>query len=274
MLSSRGVDVDLAGKEYWGAAWEAAPLPKAIDPDSRELWNHVSRRFHQLFTEVFRSTSTRGSRLLEIGCARSPWLPYFAQRFGFAVTGLDYSEVGVEQTRRVLRNEGVDGQVVLADFLTPPDAMLRSFDVVVSFGVVEHFRDTAAAIAAAARFLKPGGLLITEVPNMVGSVGWVTQMLNRPVYDIHVPLGREALEAATRRAGLEVQRCEYVVFVNFGICNLNGLPVDTLTWKLKRRLLQALTLVTGAAWILEERARWVRPGRLSAGYVISVGRQR
>jgi cyclopropane fatty-acyl-phospholipid synthase-like methyltransferase len=39
----------------------------------------------------FKEYHCAASRLLEIGCARSAWLPYFAQEFGIDVSGLDYS---------------------------------------------------------------------------------------------------------------------------------------------------------------------------------------
>ncbi|WP_437830178.1 methyltransferase domain-containing protein [Sorangium sp. So ce1153] len=36
-------------------------------------------------------------------------------------------------------------------------------DAVVSPGVVEHFEDTAGCLRACARYLRPGGPIITEV---------------------------------------------------------------------------------------------------------------
>lgn len=54
---------------------------------------------------------------LEIGCARSRWLPYFAKEFGFEVSGIDYSEVGSQQATQILFNEGVQGNIVFADSL-------------------------------------------------------------------------------------------------------------------------------------------------------------
>jgi SAM-dependent methyltransferase len=61
----------------------------------------------------------------------------------------------------VLDAAGVPGEIVCADLFAPPPHLLAQFDVVVSFGVVEHFDDTAACVAACARLVKPGGLMVT-----------------------------------------------------------------------------------------------------------------
>ncbi len=80
---------DKAGKAYWSSTWEKSALPPAIDPYDRVRGNFVVRHFHSLFSELFSESDTRGASLLEIGCARSVWLPYFAKQFGFKVSGID-----------------------------------------------------------------------------------------------------------------------------------------------------------------------------------------
>ena len=95
--------MDKAGKAYWDQRWKDGPLPKAVNPRQRGLNNYVHRKFHEYFTSIFSSFDTKGKKLLEVGCARSAWLPYFANEFGFEVWGVDYSESGCEQARRILQ---------------------------------------------------------------------------------------------------------------------------------------------------------------------------
>ena len=115
-------------------------LPAPVDPRDKTLSNYVARKFHELFTRVL----PRGHnvRLLEVGCARSRWLPYFAAEHGYEVTGLDYSTMGCEQARQILAAAGVEGRIVEGDLFSPPEDLLEAFDVVISFGLVEHFDDT------------------------------------------------------------------------------------------------------------------------------------
>jgi 2-polyprenyl-3-methyl-5-hydroxy-6-metoxy-1,4-benzoquinol methylase len=264
---------DLAGREYWDQAWEAEPLPQPVDPEEPGARNYVRRRYDRLFREVFHGLP-ENSRLLEIGAARSPWLPYFARRFGMRVTGLDYSPAGCEQARDVLAGAGVNGDVVCTDLFAPPDGLLGQFDALVSFGVVEHFDDTAAVLRAFGRYLRPGGVMVTFVPNMTGLTGLLQRRLNRPVYDVHVPLDRSALERAHTDAGLVVDRCRYLLGANPGVVNLSGVPSRTPGWFLKKGLLWGLSRLARTWWWIEARTGAEGANRLTSPYVVCVARRR
>lgn len=258
---------EIVEKTYWDEAWRMTPLPKGLNPRAGKTRNYVNRRFHEEFQARFSRIDTKGKRLLEIGCARSIWLPYFAKEFGFDVYGVDYSEVGCRQALKMVRNEGGDGKVLCADFFSTSCFKPESFDVVVSFGLVEHFQDTAACIAALSGFLKPGGLMITNIPNMFGAVGFFQKMINRPVYELHVPVDQKRLFQAHVSSGLEILACDYFLFINFGVCNLNGVSRNSLGWVLKKGLLTFLSQFSLAVWFLEEQFGSLRSSRFMAPYI-------
>ena len=262
-------DMDRAGRSYWDQVWQGQPLPAAIDPRDTGLRNHVERRFHEFFASAFAERQTAGQALLEVGGGRSRWLPYFAKEFGFNVTGIDYSPIGCEQGEAILRNAGVGGSVILANFFTPPQEMLGAYDVVVSFGVIEHFEDTESCVASLARFLKPGGLMITSIPNLVGGVGWIQRRVCRSIYDMHVPLDREALRTAHERAGLSVRSCDYLVSGDLSVMNLS-------CWSGSRfygTMLRLSFMASLAAWFLDEKNLMIRPNRWTSRYVICSARK-
>lgn len=261
---------DRAGVKYWNRQWMTGDLPPPVDPAGASIWNHVNLRFHAWFAEQLGETGTRGKRLLEIGCARSPWLTYFARQYGFDITGIDYSDDGVRLARALLARDGIAGDIVHADMFDPPAELIAAFDVVTSFGVMEHFDDTARALAAASRFLRPGGLLLTEVPNLVGLNGWLQKLLDRRVYDLHVALDCERLRAAHETSGLEVLRCDYVVLTQFGACNVNLLE-PSVRRTVAERFLFGLKVASSVMWRLENRLH-LRPGRLTAGYLLTAAR--
>jgi 2-polyprenyl-3-methyl-5-hydroxy-6-metoxy-1,4-benzoquinol methylase len=128
-------------------------------------------------------------------------LPFLAVRYSLSVTGLDYTKAGCESARRVLQHNGVVGRIVLADLFDPPNDLLVTFDAVVSFGVVEHFDDTASAMKSVSEFCRPGGFVITSVPTMRGIYGLVYRLFNRPVYRLHHPLSRDAPPRRMSRLG-------------------------------------------------------------------------
>jgi 2-polyprenyl-3-methyl-5-hydroxy-6-metoxy-1,4-benzoquinol methylase len=265
--SVRPIDEDKAGHKYWDRVWADEYLPEAINPRLSGVRNYYKRRVDELLRQVFSSTETKGKKLLEIGCAKSAWLPYFAKEFGFDVYGLDYSEVGCEQERRVLAEAGVQGEIIYSDFFTPPPDILGVFDVVYSAGVAEHFQDTAQCIAAFAAFLKPGGLLLTFIPNMTGANGLVQKVVNRQIYDIHVPLTADDLRDAHLRAGLKVVSCDYFLSTNFLVSNAGD------SNSLKRLLLAGLGAVSGVTWALESYTMRLPATALFSPYVVCVARK-
>jgi len=272
-LNERARDArdDLAGQNYWDQTWSAEVLPPRLDP-SRIGWrNHVEREFHRELTAAFGELRTP-RRLLEIGCARSTFLPYLAHEFGFQVEGLDYSEVGAMQARRLLAREGISGSVTCADMFAPPPALLERFDVVVSFGVMEHFRDTSDALRAASRFLVPGGLLVTFVPNLAGVTGWLQKRMNPAVYAIHNPLDLRQLGAATTRAGLALVASRYVASSNFGVVSLAGVE-SAAGYGAKRGVHRLACAASVAGWLVDEHVIAIPRTRAFSGYVLAVGRK-
>jgi 2-polyprenyl-3-methyl-5-hydroxy-6-metoxy-1,4-benzoquinol methylase len=257
-----------ASKEYWESQWLEGQLPRQINPRDHSLKNHVELKFDSLFRQVF--TADQGLRdtpnLLEIGCARSAWLPYFSKELGFCVAGIDYSPVGCSQARAILAMEGVNGNITLGDISSAPSHLLNRFSNVVSFGVVEHFEATHECLRSCGAFLKPGGTMVTMIPNMNGLVGLLQKWLGREVYDVHVPLDANALRQAHEVAGLKVLRCEYFCFLNFGVLNLNRIRQSFLGLWLSR----ILNAISAATWILERMGVRLPANKMTSPYVICV----
>src|SRR5688572_27478744 len=186
---------DRAGRDYWQNTWAHTPLARTIDPSVAGIRAYLDRRFDSLFERYLRNIPEK-SKLIEVGCANSGWLPYFAKKFGFEISGLDYSPLGCQQTREILEREGLRGDVFCTDLFHPPDKILGSFDIAVSLGLVEHFENTSSPVAAIADLVRPGGLVLTTVPNLAGVLGPLQRLLNRAVFDAHLPLTADALAQA------------------------------------------------------------------------------
>lgn len=261
---------DKAGKQYWNDSWIASEIPCPIDPHKLGVNNYTNRRFHEYFCQKFLGRKNQGLKLLEIGSARSAWLPYFAKEFGFKVYGIDYSEIGCQQARQVLAKAAVEGEIICANFFDPPKNMLGLFDVVVSFGVAEHFTDTTACIAKFSQFLKPEGILITIIPNLTGLIGVLQKSLNKKVYDIHVPLNIRDLSLAHLQANLSVVECRYFISLNLGIINLNGLEANKLETRLKVFAQLYLSRLSKLIWLIESAFREFPQTALFSSYIICV----
>jgi cyclopropane fatty-acyl-phospholipid synthase-like methyltransferase len=102
-------------------------------------------------------------RVLELGCGPGLALAAAAERASQGrVTGVDHSEVMIEQARRRLRKLGLErgvelrlGGVETLEFLPGP------YDKVLSINLVQFVPDTARLFAALHALLAPGGRVAT-----------------------------------------------------------------------------------------------------------------
>jgi ubiquinone/menaquinone biosynthesis C-methylase UbiE len=106
-------------------------------------------------------------RFLEAGCGASATAFNLAKR-GWQVAGLDLSEAALAAARSAFESNGLSGEFHAGDVREIPwDA--DSFDLLYAGGVVEHFRETDAALREFARVLVPGGVAVVTVPALTFS---------------------------------------------------------------------------------------------------------
>lgn len=113
--------------------------------------------------------------------------------------------------------------------------------------------------------------MITIVPNMSGWAGTVQKFLNRPVFDIHVPMDVVVLDDAHKRAGLMVSQSGYLCAINFGLVNLDG-TTDVMLMRVAKRLFTKMLIGLSALvwWIEDHSALRLRPNRLTSPYIACV----
>lgn len=263
---------DKAGRDYWDETWAVLGEPQLIDIANTSLANEVNIQLHRFFTSMFAGADLSGKRVLEIGCARSVWLPYFALQHGLEIWGLDYSEDGCRQEELLLSKAGVHGTVIHADLFQPPSDMRGAFDYVISFGVVEHFTDPSTCIRAMAAYLKPGGTMMTLIPNMNGLTGMAQRLLDKDVFDIHVPIDDKELALLHEKSDLDVKSSEYFLSTNFYVVNIanrrRGLK------KLVRIVYGVLGRISMLTWWLERKIGSLPRRKLGSPYVICVAEKR
>lgn len=228
--------------DYWEDTWANKDVPDAIDPHQDAPENHYYRVMHSLITSALGAYCPPGARLIEIGCGGSRWLPYFHREFGYDISGIDYTVAGIRLSQAILDRAGIGGRVVQGDLFEPPPEWINRFDVVVSFGLVEHFENTAQVITACTRYLRPSGRIITLVPTMRGLYGLAYRLLRPSVYRKHIPHSRETLAQAHMDAGLNIISCNYVLGlpgiisapISSGLFSGMAFAASRLYWKLER----------------------------------------
>jgi len=256
--------IDKAGTSYWDDNWSQIEFPKPFVHTDNSLDNYINLQFHQYIQKVL--GDKKGCSVLEIGCANSIWPLYFYQYFDAKIYGLDYSEVGCDRSRAILEYYKIPGEIYCANLFSPPTDLLQKFDLVVSFGVVEHFENTADCLKSCAAFVKPGGYLLTFIPNMPGIVGWIQKYVDRAVYDVHMPLTQKKLIEAHEQSHLILKECEYFMSINLSTVNSGAFSKHPYN----KYLRHALSVPSKIFWIFERLGLRIPKNRFTSPYIVSL----
>lgn len=146
------------------------------DPTKAEIWDRVwAERMDldvyppvtDIASEIARVVpDVRGLKIIEIGAGTGRTSIELARR-GAEVTILDISERSLELAKKFAEKADPQTQkqlhYLLADGLNP-GLESESFDILFHQGLLEHFRNPFPLLQANRRLLRPGGLIVVDVP--------------------------------------------------------------------------------------------------------------
>ena len=182
------------------------------DPRLPDLLKRRDHAFAALFDRLLPRTGRPA--VLELGCGASQWLPYLALYKRCDVTGLDYEATAASLTVANLRGAGADGTILCRDaFDTTVNADLAGrFDLVYSTGLVEHFEDVVPRLRAIKTYVRPGGFVLTTVPNLQG-VNWLLQRFGDVrILETHIVYDVATLRRCHEEAGFTTVEAAYTGF--------------------------------------------------------------
>jgi ubiquinone/menaquinone biosynthesis C-methylase UbiE len=121
-----------------------------------------------------------GSRSLEVGCGRGSLSAYFSDA-DYCCTLLDISPTVIERAQRIFQDNSLKADFVVGDALKLPFPD-RSFDIVFSIGLMEHFSDIETLVKEQIRILDRGGAFIAYVVpeyknNVQAKYNWINEIL-------------------------------------------------------------------------------------------------
>lgn len=148
---------ELTSQDYWQDVMDEFIVPTA---DSDIV-------FGALFDAYVPIAPHPSSTVLEIGCVPGMYLGYLAKHFGYRPEGVDYIRHAARMTNATLANFGVpEATVHEVDFTQWNPG--HQYDIVASFGFIEHFHDVDVIVDKHIALTKPGGTVILEIPNFGG----------------------------------------------------------------------------------------------------------
>ena len=166
---------NLTDRSFWKAFWESKKdLIFYIKPD------YV---FGDILAKLIKENGIKSA--VELGGFPGYYSIYLKKYEHLDTTLFDYY-VHEGLVKQLLAKNGLqdgDIKIIEADLFNYTPA--EKYDMVLSFGLIEHFSDTKAIINTHLQFLKPGGTLFITLPNFTGVNGWVQRKFDLDNYNKH-----------------------------------------------------------------------------------------
>jgi len=202
-------------------------------------------------------------RVLEIGCAYSKnlfMIPPLAGENVFFL-GLDSCKGPTLETGRGNPHSSVS--LIVGDLFNSP-VREKSLEMIISFGLIEHYRSAREFLAACFRMLAPGGRLVAGYPSFTGLSGWLQRAVNPRALEYHFSLPCSEIAPQLTSCGFtEVQA------VYFGLFNPN--MIDWGEGRFSRLLMySAFAAVRPLEWLAGARGAAFSSERFSS-YVLATG---
>ena len=107
----------------------------------------------------------RNMKVLDAGCGDGSVLFLLTKGFGIKPYGIDVSPQAIKRAEKLFKDNGIESKFECADTRSLPFPS-NYFDVVLSWGVIEHFNDYGLAIDELNRVLKQNGILNLIQPHL------------------------------------------------------------------------------------------------------------
>ena len=172
----------LTNSQFWKDKWESV--------DQQE-WDDGSLHFVPEWHRILRSTlqEYNGGSCLEVGCFPGRYLNYFARTYDMSVEGVDLMRP----------SEECNLHINCCDFFEFKSD--SKFDVVCSFGFIEHFEDFADVIRHHIDLANDNGVVVITVPNFVH--GWRYRSRRKLDQELFVHHNKRAMDITCLRNALK-----------------------------------------------------------------------
>ncbi len=188
---------NLTGEEYWEKIHGKPDYKIAAK-------NHPVRQWFEQFI------SPREQSCMEIGCFPGQFLACFGE-LGYQLNGIDWvAEVNTSLPAWLKKQGYKTGDFFKADFLS--FSIGKTFDIVSSFGFIEHFINWEEVFKRQLDLVSPKGFLLMSTPNFAGKFQRIFQaVFNRKSYKRHNirAIDPKAWEKIVNKEGFEVVFCGY-----------------------------------------------------------------
>jgi len=186
-------------QQYWSNHWHSKEL--SIAPQSHPIRQWIE-------SEVAQSVA---ADVFEVGCYPGKFLAVFGEK-GYVLSGIDSFSKMNSEIPRWLEGEGYKvGQFYQSDFCH--FISQKKYDIVCSFGFIEHFKSWEIALAKHVEIAKDGGQIMIDVPNLKSPLYyWLYKILEPEILENHVlaTLNKKVICDVFEKNGCTIKTAEHI----------------------------------------------------------------
>jgi 2-polyprenyl-3-methyl-5-hydroxy-6-metoxy-1,4-benzoquinol methylase len=220
---------NLSEREYWSKEWEN---------EARLLSSFIFAPLIQNYISNLEDKS-----YFEIGCAPGTIMAFFHKYYGCKISGIDYTSSTI--IHKNMEKYGIiDYGLFSEDFLSFKSK--KKYDIVASFGFIEHFTDVGTIFKKHDMLLKDNGFLIIEMPNLRYFNKFIYSIFNRSLLKMHNLDIMNLKKLKELASEYKIIYCNYYksTLFDFNADNieLQSKPIMNKSFKIVSRLIKALRL--------------------------------
>ena len=220
---------EVTPKEYWDDYWGKIKTKYPDYDISRGLFYSYDLFFKKYLSKTRERLGKKKLKIIDCGCGEGLMLKFLNDQYEDIETwGIEYSD-SYYKAEKMGEDLGYEFHLIKGDLLNPCDKnLIESFDIVVSFGLIEHFKDSSEIMRNMANLLRRKGCLITIIPNFNGLFNFLWKLYDKRNYRYHIPIHKEELLCIHQQEGIDE-----LSFYTLGTPTIPGLlNIDSFQQKL------------------------------------------
>ena len=139
----------------------------------------------------------------ELGCGGSVELLKLAKS-GWHIGGIDYHKDAVELLKDYCQNSDYKQDFYSGDILSFNPNTVKKCSLLLSFGLLEHFKNPDSILSKWSEVLETNGLVVTSIPNLYSINAKLLANYDQELWHQHIPYSPSILDSFHQLAGLEV----------------------------------------------------------------------
>ena len=192
----------LTDRLFWESYWESK---------TENLQKEIPKKdiFYPIFHDLIQKNKIQSA--IELGGFPGYYTIYLKKLTNIKVSLLDFF-IHRKISKQLFEANGLQEnsiEIIEADLFkyTPQ----KQYDLVFSFGLIEHFEDTNDVVLRHLPFLNKDGILLITLPNFKSVNGWFQKTFDKENYDIHniKSMDIELLKNIAQNAGMKDVQCHY-----------------------------------------------------------------